>query len=133
MALSVLTKYCEYIVDLYSKLNNMTLSGFPRKFPEAKNFFQFSIFLAAPWRKRLVARLPPPGFRVRVSVSPCGYRGGRNGVWVGFFRGFSRFPLPQISFNHFSILILLISFHFSSSATVMMRSAGILATHWPSI
>ena len=57
---------------------------------------------AASWRKRLAARLPPLGSRVRVSVPPCGFRGGRNGVWVGFSRGFSRFPLPQISFHHFS-------------------------------
>ena len=67
---------------------------------------------AASWRKRLGARLPPLGFRVRVSVPPCGFRGGRNGVWVGFSRGFSRFPLPPISFHHFSILISSISFHF---------------------
>ena len=46
------------------------------------------------------------------SVSPCGFRGGRNEVWVGFSRGFSRFPLPQISFHHFSTLISSISFHF---------------------
>ena len=85
---------------------------------------------AASWRKRLGAHLPPLGSRVRVSVTPCGFRGGRNGVWVGFSRGFSRFPLPQISF-HFSP-------HSShpfcsiSSALVMVRqawSAGTLATH----
>ena len=51
---------------------------------------------------------------IRVSVTPCGFRGGRNGVWVGFLRGFSRFPLPQISFHHFSTLISSISFHFIS-------------------
>ena len=34
-------------------------------------------------------------------------------VWVGFSRGFSRFPLPQISFHHFSTLISSLSFHFS--------------------
>ena len=34
------------------------------------------------------------------------------GVWVGFSRGFSRFPLPQISFHHFSTLISSISLHF---------------------
>ena len=68
--------------------------------------------MAASWRKRLGARLPPLGYRVRVSVPPCGFHGGRNGVWVGFSRGFSRFPLPQISFHHFSTLISFISFHF---------------------
>ena len=40
------------------------------------------------------------------------FRGGRNGVWVGFSRGFSRFPLPHISFHHFSTLISTISFRF---------------------
>ena len=38
--------------------------------------------------------------------------GGRNEVWVGFSRGFSRFGLPQISFHHFSTFISFISFHF---------------------
>ena len=62
-----------------------------------------------------VRRSPPTaGSRVRVSVTPCGFRGGRNGVWVGFSRGFSRFPLPQIAFHHFSILVSSISFHFIS-------------------
>ena len=68
--------------------------------------------MAASWRKQLGARLPPLGSRVRVSVPPCGFRGGRNGVWVGFSRGFSRLPLPQISFHHFSTLISSILFHF---------------------
>ena len=70
------------------------------------------LFIAASWRKRLGARLPPQGSRVRVSVTPCGFRGGRNGVWGGFSRGFSRFLLPQISFHHFSTIISSISFHF---------------------
>ena len=63
---------------------------------------------AASWCKRLAARLPPLGSRVRISVPPCGFRGGRNEVRVGF----SRFPLPQISFHHFSTLISSISLHF---------------------
>ena len=66
---------------------------------------------AASWRKRLDARLPLVGSRVLVSVTPSGFRGGRNGVWVGFSQGFSRFPLPQISFHHFSTPISFISFH----------------------
>ena len=37
---------------------------------------------------------------------------GRNGVWVGFSRDFSRFPLLKISVHYFSILTLFISFHF---------------------
>ena len=67
---------------------------------------------AASWRKRLDARLPLLGSRVRVLVPPRGFRGGRNGVWVGFSQGFSRFPLPQVSIHHFSTLISSISFHF---------------------
>ena len=62
----------------------------------------------------LDARLPPLGSRVRFSVTPWGFRGGRNGVRVGFSRGFSRFPLPQSSFHHFSTLISSISFYFIS-------------------
>ena len=74
-------------------------------------YILYKRFGAASWRKRLDARLPPLGSRVRVSVPPCGFRGGRNGVWVGFSRGFSRFPLPQISFHHFSTHISSVSFH----------------------
>ena len=70
------------------------------------------MYVAASWRKRLDARLPPLGSRVRVSVPPCGFRGGRYGVWVGFSWGFSRFSLQQISFHNFSTLISYISFHF---------------------
>ena len=73
-----------------------------------------SFIVAASSRKRLDTRLPPLGSRVCILVPPCGFRGGRNGVWVGFSRGFSRFPLPQISFHHFSTLISSISFHFIS-------------------
>ena len=76
------------------------------------NLYKLMLLLVASWRKRLGARLPPLGSRVRVSVTPCGFPGGRNGIWVGFSRGFSRFPLPQISFHHFSKLISSISFHF---------------------
>ena len=78
--------------------------------------------------------LPPLGSRVRVSVPPCGFRGGRNGVWVGFYRGFFRFPLPQISFHHFSTLISSISFHFITLVMVRQAwSAGTLAIHGPTI
>ena len=52
--------------------------------------------------------LPPLGSRVRVSITPCGFRSGRKRVRVGFSRGFSRLLLPQISFHHFFTLI---SFH----------------------
>ena len=89
---------------------------------------------AASWRKRLDARLPPLGSRVRVSVPPCGFRGGRNGVWVSLSRGFSRFPLPKFHSTispHSSH-----PFRFISSALLMVRQAwsvGTLATHGPII
>ena len=57
---------------------------------------------AAPCHKQLYARVPSLEFRVRVSNTPCGFRGGRNGVWVDLYQGFSCFSLPQISFHHFS-------------------------------
>ena len=63
---------------------------------------QYRVHRAASWCERLGSHLPPPRSRVRVSVTPCGFRVGRNGAWVGFSRGFFRFPLPQISFHHFS-------------------------------
>ena len=84
------------------------------------------LFCAASWRKRLDARLPPLGSRVRVSVPPYGFRDGRNGVWVGFSRGFFRFPLPQISFHHFSTLISAISFHFISPCD---GASGVVGRH----
>ena len=77
-----------------------------------KNVIYCMLRRAASWRKRLDARLPALGSRVRVSVTPCGFRGGRNEIWVGFSRGFSRFHLPQISFHHFSTLISSSSFPF---------------------
>ena len=65
-----------------------------------ENYFQTrTTYWATSWGKRLEARLPSLGSRVRVSVPPFGFRGGRYGVWVGFSRGFSRFPLLQISFH----------------------------------
>ena len=33
-----------------------------------------------PWRQRLDVRLTALGSRIRVSVTPCGFRAGRNGV-----------------------------------------------------
>ena len=91
----------------------------------SKRILMFYYF-AASWRKRLDARLPPLGSRVCVSVPPCGFRGGRNGVWVGFSRGFSRFPLPQISFHHFSTLISSISFHFIRPCS---GASGVVGRH----
>ena len=89
---------------------------------------------AASWRKRLGARLPPLGSRVHVSVTLCGFRGGRNGVWVGF-SGVS----PVFPYHKFHSTISPRPSHpFRSitSALVMVRqawSAGILATHGPII
>ena len=60
----------------------------------------------------LIKFFPPLGSRVRVSVPPCGPRGGRNGVWVGFSRGFSLFPYHNFHSTIFSTLISSISFHF---------------------
>ena len=74
-----------------------------------------------------VRRSPPTaalGSRVRVSVPSCGFRGGRNEVWVGLSRGFSRFPLPQISFHHFSTLISSFSLHFISPCDGASRVVG---------
>ena len=60
-----------------------------------------------------VRRSPPTAGVPSSRLGPSMWvRGGRNGVWVGFSRGFSRFPLPPISFHHFSTLISSISFHF---------------------
>ena len=50
------------------------------------------------------------GSWVRVSVTPCGFPGGRISVWVGF----PHFLLPQILFHHFSTLISFVPFHFIS-------------------
>ena len=84
------------------------------------------ILCVASWRKWFDACLPPLGSRVCVSVTSCGFRGGRDGVWVGFSWGFSRFPLPQISFHHFSTLISSISFHFISPCD---GASGVVGRH----
>ena len=55
-----------------------------RKIPAIKRSYLF--IEAASWSKLLGARLLPLGSRVRVSVIPCGFRGRRNGVCVGFSR-----------------------------------------------
>ena len=100
---------------LLNTLETMVFSNVLLKFRQ-DNWFKITTHImltkATSWRKRLDARLPPLGSRVRVSFLPCGFRGGRNGVWVGFSGGFSRFSLPWISFHHFSTLISSISFHF---------------------
>ena len=67
-------------------------------------------------RKRLDASLPPLGSRVRVSVTPCRFRAGLKGVWVGFL-GFLPF-FPAINFILpflYTHLIHFVSFTFISS------------------
>ena len=80
--------------------------------------------MAVSWRKRL-GTLP---------VTPSGFHGGRNGVWLGFSRGFSRFPYHKF---HSSISPHLShSFSFILSVHVMVRQtwfAGTLAIHGPTI
>ena len=45
----------------------------------------------ASWCKWLDTCLPLLGCQVCISVTPCGFHGGRNGVWITFW-GFSSFP-----------------------------------------
>ena len=52
------------------------------------------------WPKRLGAR-----------VTPCGFRGGRNGVWVGFLRDFSCHKFHSTISPHSSHPCRFISFH----------------------
>ena len=83
-----------------------------------EGMFELSICIANCWvYKRLAARLPPLGSRVRVSVALCGFRGGQNVVWIGFSPDFSR--LPQHKFHstispHSSHSFRFILFHFMS-------------------
>ena len=78
-----------------------------------------------------VRRSPPTA---GVSVTPCGFRGGRNGVLVGF-----REVSPVFPYHKFHSTISPYSSHpirSISSALVMVRqawSAGTLATHGPII
>ena len=53
-------------------------------------------------------------------------------VWLDFSRCFSHFPLPQISFHHFSTLISSILFHFISPCD---GAAGVVGLYscWPSV
>ena len=71
--------------------------------------------------------LTAAGSRVRVSVTPYEFRGGRNGVWVGFF------GVPPVFPRHkFHSTISPHSFSFISFASMMVRqawSAGILVFH----
>ena len=58
-------------------------------------------------------RRSPPAAGVATRSLHVGFVVDETGVWVGFSRGFSGFPLPQLSFHHFSTLISSILFHFN--------------------
>ena len=73
--------------------------------------------------------------RVRISVTPYGFRNERIGIWVGSSRSFSSFHLPQISFHHVSTYssrsFSLISFNFFQSgdgASILIGKASLLFT-----
>ena len=95
------------------------------------NLFENSLNLifilrAASWRKRLGARLPPLGSRVRVSVPLCGFRGGRNGVWVGFLGISPVFPYHKFHSTISPTLISSISFHIISPCD---GASGVVGRH----
>ena len=69
-------------------------------------------------RSPLTAVIP-----VRVSVTPCEFRGERNGVWVGFLWVSPVFLCHKFESTFFSHIMSFISFHFISSAPVMERQA----------
>ena len=80
-----------------------------------------------PWRMRLNARLPPLGSRVLVMVTPCGFRGRRKEVWVGF-SGFLPFS-PATKFISLFIdthLINFATFHFIHSCE---GASGVVGRH----
>ena len=79
-------------------------------------FILLWVFKAAPWRKRLDARIPSLGSRVCVSVTPCGFCGRHNGVWVGLSRCF-----PVFSCHKFHSII---SPHSSHSFQFMSSCDG---------
>ena len=63
-----------------------------------------------PWQKRLDVHLPQLGSRSHVSITPCGFRSGWNGIWVDFLRVSPVFPVTN--FIQPLIHIQLVSFHF---------------------
>ena len=79
-------------------------------------------------RTIILDRLPPLGFRVRVSVTPRGFRGELNGIAVGFPRGFLQFSpatnfIPPFLHTH---LIHSFSFHFISPCN---GATGVVGQH----
>ena len=98
-------------------------------------YFEF-LFLLFGGSVALEVTFSPP--TARVPSSPLGHSTwdtwwAKRSLGRFFYRGFSRFPLLQISLHHFSTLI---SFHFIPSVPVMVRhawSAGTLAIYRSSI
>ena len=83
------------------------------------------------WRKRLVAS--HSWVLECVSITPCQFRGGRNGVCVGFSGFLAFFPCHKFNFNispHSSHSFL---FHFISPILRQVQSVGLLAIHRPSV
>ena len=89
-----------------------------------KYYMKLWSFEAASWRKRLAARLPPLGSRVRVSVPQCGFPGGRNEVWVDFLGVSPVFPYHKLHSTIFSTLISSISLHFIRPCDVVTGVVG---------
>ena len=76
-----------------------------------KSDIYISLQRPTPQFKRLDALFTPLGSRIRVSVTPCGFRVGR--IWVGFL-GVFPFSLAINFISPFihTHLIYLVSFHF---------------------
>ena len=102
-------------------MTNATAPGYCFK-DYSGHFLRLSVlcketFVHYEYRWTLGTHFPPLGSPVRVSMSPRGFRGERNFVWVDISRSFSRFPLPRISFHHFFTLNSFSAFHSISFAT----------------
>ena len=89
-------KFEENTILLFSRRILCSLKGGTLFFLIFVLFFNFWFCLAAPWLGQLDACLHPLVSRVRISVSPYGFRGGRNGVWEVFWCF-----LPFFSTTHF--------------------------------
>ena len=76
----------------------------------------------ASWRKRLdhASHHWDPEFASR--SLHVGFLGARNRVWVGFSRGSSHFPLPPISFHHFST-------HLINFINICDGASGVVGRH----
>ena len=104
---TIYSRGLKFLQVIYESFDCNLIQGF-----FINHFSKYMIFFGG-LVAQAVRRSPPTSGVPSSRLGPsCGFRGGRNGVWVGFSRGFSRFPLPPISFHHFSTLISSISFHF---------------------